>query len=200
MPQAVRPLSHLILLLVLAGLLQGCVLVPVEENPGGSQQVPTQSLIGPQGPAGEAGPAGPSGPVGPVGPQGVAGPIGPEGPTDLLYWAVVDGGAAEPVREQGGVKLLEWKQMDVGHFRMVLNIPRSEAGSVGVYATGPGVNPELNTANAIIVGATTVPDAPGSWLVVDVHSVLAAPEPTFNILVLNPIDTQFSLIVFNQTE
>jgi hypothetical protein len=196
-------------------LSTGCLTFPStnSDGTGGTQQQATgipgpQGAIGPQGPAGPAGPTGSTGPIGatgatgpagPIGPQGGPGEQGPPGPTDLVFWAVVDGGPPMQVLESGGpIGIREFARIDVGHYRLVLDVSRVEADEVGISVTSPSVDAGLPNANTTIIGADTVPTAPGDQLVIDVRAVQISQEPQFNLLVLDSVDTAFSIVVFNK--
>lgn len=184
------------------------------QGPAGPQG--ETGATGPQGPQGETGAAGPAGAngadgqdgqdgatgatgaTGAQGPTGPQGPIGPEGPTDLLFWGSFSGDPVETLETGGKVAITGYTRIQEGVYWVTVDLPRSEAGNVGVTVTGPGSG-EGDTL-AYIVGAEPLDSAPGASLVIQITSLAFFTDPVFGLLLLEPADVPFTMVVYNNAD
>lgn len=168
-----------------------------EQGPQGAQGEP--GAQGPQGTAGQPGAQGLQGVQGSTGPQGETGATGPQGPSDLLFWGrfdgVTDASGIRALETGGSASLVSLTQTSPGAYRVVLNTIASTVGSVGVTATVPD-NPTTNTG-VVIVNANQSADATTGQLVLQVHVWSLSRDTQFNLLVMNPIESDFTLTVLD---
>ncbi len=150
---------------------------------------------GAAGADGQDGAAGATGAQGPTGPQG---PIGPEGPTDLLFWGSFNGDPVETLETGGKVAITGYTRIQEGVYWVTVNLPRSEAGNVGVSVTGPGSGE--GEVLAYIVGAEPLDTAPGASLVIQITSLAFFTDPVFGLLLLEPADVPFTMVIYNNAD